>query len=29
MRWAGRAECMAEYGSVYNVLVGKHEGKNH
>ena len=27
MRWAGHVARMSERGSVYRVLVGKHEGK--
>ena len=29
MRWVGLVACMGERRSVYRVLVGKPEGKNH
>jgi hypothetical protein len=29
MRWAGYVACVGERRSIYRVLVGKPEGKNH
>ena len=29
MRWAGHVVCLGKRRGVYEVFVGKHEGKNH